>query len=42
MNSKVSKKIAKFNFQDNQILDLAKCSKIKGGAYWCCTRNKWI
>jgi len=43
MNSKETKKTSNFQFNDSQVIDFDKCSKIKGGGwYYCCTRNKWI
>ena len=42
MNSKVSKKISKLSFDQDQIISLKKSAKIKGGGYYCCTRNRWI
>jgi len=42
MDSKVSKKISKLSFNQDQIIDTKKCVNIKGGGYYCCTRNRWI
>jgi len=42
MSKKVSKKISTLTFDDSQIMDSKKCAKIKGGGYYCCTRNRWI
>lgn len=43
MDSKVSKKISKLSFNQDQILTTKNCGDIKGGGYYyCCTRNRWI
>ncbi len=42
MKLKGSKKLAKLNLAQNEIIEHNTCSKIKGGGYYCCARNKWI
>ncbi len=43
MSKKESKKISALSFNLDQVMDANKCAKIKGGgAYFCCTRNRWI
>jgi len=43
MDSKLSKKISKLSFNQDQIIGTKKCAKIKGGGfYFCCARNIWI
>lgn len=42
MKSKVTKKLAKLDLSTKQVIKSENCSKIKGGAYYCCVRNRWI
>jgi len=42
MVSKVTKKLASLDLDPKQVIKADDCSKIKGGGYWCCVRNKWI
>ncbi len=42
MKSKASKKLAALDLNPKEIMKADNCTKIKGGGYWCCTRNKWI
>lgn len=43
MNSKASVKLKKLKLSEKEVINTEGCSKVKGGgAYYCCTRNRWI
>lgn len=42
MSTKLSKKISSLNLNASQVIPTNQCSKLKGGGYYCCVRNKWI